>query len=212
MDPQEIYRYTVDGDPPKVKELTQQALVQGVPPEEIIGKYLIPAMAEVGSLFERKDFFLPEMIAAALAMREALNIVKPLLAGSSDPQIGRVVIGTVRGDMHDIGKNLVSMMMEGAGLEVVDLGVDVSPEQFVAAVKAKEPKVVGLSALLSSTMLEMRATIQALEAAGLRERVKVLVGGAPVTQAFADSIGADGYAPDASSAARRSKELIQFRG
>ncbi len=212
MDPQEIYRYTVDGDPPKVKESTQQALAQGVAPEEIIGKCLIPAMAEVGMLFERNEYFLPEMLASALAMREALAIVKPLLTESSDLSVGRVVIGTVRGDMHDIGKNMVSMMMEGAGIEVVDLGVDVSPDEFVAAVKSKQPQVVGLSALLSNTMQEMKVTIQALEAAGVRQGVKVIVGGAPVTQEFADSIGADAYAPDASSAARKSKDLIQVHG
>lgn len=210
MDLQQIYEYTVNGNAPKVKELTQQALDEGVAPSEIITKYLIPAMGEVGDRFERNEFYVPELLIAARAMQGALAILKPLLSDTDLKPTGRVVIGTVKGDLHDIGKNLVSMMLQGAGFEIVDLGVDVTPEKFVDAAKDNKADVVALSALLTTTMPSMKTTIDALEAAGLRGEVKVVIGGAPVTQRYADEIGADGYAPDANSAVRKAKELLKI--
>lgn len=208
MELRQIYEYTVSGNAPKVKELTQQALAEGVAPGEIISKYLIPAMAEVGDRFERNEFYVPELLIAARAMQGALAILKPLLTDTDLKPAGKVVIGTVKGDLHDIGKNLVSMMLQGAGFEIVDLGVDVPPDKFVDAVKQSKADVVALSALLTTTMPSMKTTIDALQAAGLRERVKVIIGGAPVTQRYADEIGADGYAPDANSAVRRTRQLL----
>ncbi len=208
MELRQIYEYTVSGNAPKVKELTEQALAEGVAPGEIISKYLIPAMAEVGDRFERNEFYVPELLIAARAMQGALAILKPLLTDTDLKPAGKVVIGTVKGDLHDIGKNLVSMMLQGAGFEIVDLGVDVPPEKFVDAVKQSKADVVALSALLTTTMPSMKTTIDALQAAGLRERVKVVIGGAPVTQRYADEIGADGYAPDANSAVRRTRQLL----
>lgn len=208
MDLKQIYDYTVSGNAPKVKELTEQALAEGVAPDEIITKYLIPAMAEVGDRFERNEFYVPELLIAARAMQGALNILKPLLADTDLKPVGRVVIGTVKGDLHDIGKNLVSMMLQGAGFEIIDLGVDVPPDKFVEVVRGGEVQVVALSALLTTTMPSMKTTIEALKAAGLRDRVKVIIGGAPVTQRYADEIGADGYAPDANSAVRKAKALL----
>jgi len=208
MELRQIYEYTVSGNAPKVKELTQQALAEGVAPGEIISKYLIPAMAEVGDRFERNEFYVPELLIAARAMQGALAILKPLLTDTDLKPAAKVVIGTVKGDLHDIGKNLVSMMLQGAGFEIVDLGVDVPPDKFVDAVKQSKADVVALSALLTTTMPSMKTTIDALQAAGLRERVKVIIGGAPVTQRYADEIGADGYAPDANSAVRRTRQLL----
>ncbi|MCL6430547.1 MAG: corrinoid protein [Anaerolineae bacterium] len=208
MELRQIYEYTVSGNAPKVKELTQQALAEGVAPGEIISKYLIPAMAEVGDRFERNEFYVPELLIAARAMQGALAILKPLLTDTDLKPAAKVVIGTVKGDLHDIGKNLVSMMLQGAGFEIVDLGVDVPPDKFVEAVKQSKADVVALSALLTTTMPSMKTTIDALQAAGLRERVRVIIGGAPVTQRYADEIGADGYAPDANSAVRRTRQLL----
>ncbi len=211
VDLKQIFEFTVAGNAPKVKELTQQALGEGVPPNEIITQYLIPAMAEVGDRFERNEFYVPELLIAARAMQGALAILKPLLADTDLRPAGRVVIGTVKGDLHDIGKNLVSMMLQGAGFEIVDLGVDVTPDKFVAAAKQDgTPVVVALSALLTTTMPSMKSTIEALKAAGLRGQVKVIIGGAPVTQRYADEIGADGYAPDANSAVRKARELLKI--
>jgi len=208
MDLQEIYERVIAGDAAGVKELVEQAVADGVPPSEIISQYLIPAMTEVGARFERQEFYVPEMLIAARAMQIGLSVLKPLLVEGELETAGRVVMGTVKGDLHDIGKNLVSMMLEGAGFEVSDLGVDVSPERFVAAVRDGNTDIVGMSALLTTTMLAMTSTIQALVKAGLRDKVKVLVGGAPLTQGYAQRIGADGYAPDAESAVRRAKELL----
>ena len=210
MDLKQIYEYTVNGNAPKVEELTRQALAEGVAPGEIITKYLIPAMGEVGDRFERNEFYVPELLIAARAMQKALAILKPLLTEGEVKAAGRVVIGTVKGDLHDIGKNLVSMMLQGAGFEIVDLGVDVAPDKFVDAVKQNKADVIALSALLTTTMPSMKTTIEALKAAGLRDRVKVIIGGAPVTQRYADEIGADGYAPDANSAVRRTRELLKI--
>lgn len=208
MELQEIYERVIVGDASGVKELVQRAVGEGVPPSEIISGYLIPAMAEVGVRFERQEFYVPEMLIAARAMQTGLAVLKPLLVEGEMESAGRVVMGTVKGDLHDIGKNLVCMMLGGAGFEVKDLGVDVGPERFVEAVREQEPEIVGLSALLTTTMPAMGKTIEALVKAGLRGGVKVMVGGAPVTQGYAEQIGADGYAPDAASAVRRAKELL----
>jgi len=192
----------IDGDKDGARVAVQDALAKGRAPSELLNGVLIPAMTEVGERFERQEYFVPEMLVAARAMKEALTILKPRLQASDVKPVGRILLGTVRGDLHDIGKNLVAIMMEGAGLEVIDLGVDVTPDKVVAAVKEKSPDIVGLSALLTTTMPAMRETVEALKKAGLREQVKVIVGGAPVTEQYAASIGADLYAPDAASAAR----------
>lgn len=208
MELQQIYDRVIMGDAPGVKALVQQAIGEGVPPSEIISGYLIPAMGEVGARFERQEFYIPEMLIAARAMQTGLTVLKPLLVEGELESAGCVVMGTVKGDLHDIGKNLVSMMLEGAGFEVIDLGVDVGPERFVEAVREEKPDIVGMSALLTTTMPAMRGTIEALIEAGLRDKVKMLVGGAPLTQSYADQIGADGYAPDAGAAVRKAKELL----
>ena len=207
MELKEIYEGVVSGNAKKVADDVQAALDAGVPAEKILKEALIPGMAEVGARFERNEYFVPEMLISARAMQYGLNKLKPLLVASGVEPLGKVVIGTVKGDLHDIGKNLVAMMMEGAGFEIMDLGVDAAPEKFVDAAK-KGAQIVAMSALLTTTMPGMKTTIDALKEAGIRDKVKVLIGGAPVTQAYADQIGADGYAPDASSAARKAKELI----
>lgn len=210
MDLKQIYDYTVVGNASKVKELTQQALGEGASAGDIIAKYLIPAMAEVGDRFERNEFYVPELLIAARAMQGALTILKPLLADADIKPAGKVVIGTVKGDLHDIGKNLVSMMLQGAGFEVQDVGVDVAPDRFVEAIRKSSAQAVALSALLTTTMPAMKATLDALKEAGWRDKVKVIIGGAPVTQRYADEIGADGYAPDANSAVRKIKQLLEI--
>ncbi len=201
-----LYTAVVDGDARAATAETQGALAAGLPAEVILNEGLITAMGEVGDRFEQGDYYLPEMLVSAQAMKSSLALLRPLLAERKIEAIGRVVLGTVQGDLHDIGKNLVGMMLEGAGFEVVDLGVDVAPEKFVSA--ASGAQVVGLSALLTTTMPGMQRVVAALQEAGLRDRVKVLVGGAPVTQDFADEIGADGYSADASSAVRKVKALL----
>ncbi len=210
MDLKAIYEFTVAGNKEQVAELTKQALAEGVAPGEIISGYLIPAMAEVGDRFERQEYYVPELLIAARAMQAALSILRPLLADTDIRPAGRVAIGTVKGDLHDIGKNLVSMMLQGAGFEIIDLGTDVPPDRFVQAVQDGQAQVVALSALLTTTMPAMKTTIEALKEAGLREQVVVIIGGAPVTQRYADEIGADGYAPDANSAVRKAKELLRI--
>jgi 5-methyltetrahydrofolate--homocysteine methyltransferase len=197
------------GNAPKVKEMVEAALAEGVNPEDIVNNALIVGMGEIGELFKNNEVYVPEVLIAARAMYAGLNILKPLLAERDVKPMGKVVIGTVKGDLHDIGKNLVAMMLEGAGFEVTDLGIDVNPEKFVEAAKSSDGGcIVAMSALLTTTMPGMKDTIEALEAAGLRDRVKIIIGGAPVTQNFADEIGADGYAPDAASAADLAKALI----
>lgn len=208
MDLQQIYERVIAGDAPGVNKRVEQPVAECVSPSEIISQYLIPAMTEVGARFERGEFYVPEMLIAARAMRTGLGVLKPLLVEGELKTAGRVVMGTVKDDLHDIGKNLVSMMLEGAGFEVTDLGVDVGPEEFLEAVRGEKPDIVGMSALLTTTMPAMKSTIEALVEAGLRDKVKVLVGGAPLTQAFAYQVGADGYAPDAGSAVRKAKELL----
>ena len=188
------------GEDEVVADLVQQALDQGATPAKILNGGLIAGMDEVGRDFKAGDLFVPEVLIAARAMHAGMNILRPLLAESDVPSAGKYVIGTAQGDLHDIGKNLVKMMLEGAGFETVDLGTDVRPEVFVAAVQEHQPQLLGISALLTTTMPGMKATIEALEEAGLRDTVKIMVGGAPVTAAFAEQIGADAYAPDAATA------------
>ena len=207
MDLKEIYEGVISGNREVVAEGVKTALSEGVGAPTLLFDYLIPAMSEVGERFERNEFFVPEMLIAARAMQAGMVQIKPLLVESGVKPIGKVAIGTVKGDLHDIGKNLVGMMMEGAGFELDDLGVDASPEKFVQAVRDGS-SVIALSALLTTTMTSMKTTIDALVESGLRDDVKVMIGGAPVTQAYADQIGADGYAADASSAARKAKELL----
>jgi 5-methyltetrahydrofolate--homocysteine methyltransferase len=204
----DLRRGVIDGNALGVQDSVKQAIGEGLPPDKILNEGLISAMAEVGRLFENGEYFVPEMLIAARAMKAGLGLLRPHLAAANVRALGKVVIGTVQGDLHDIGKNLVGMMLEGAGFEVIDLGTDVSPNKFVDAVKEHQPNLVGCSALLTTTMPRMKATIEALKEAGLRERVKVMVGGAPLTDKYASEIGADVYAPDASSAATRAKQAI----
>jgi len=205
---QEIYEAIIDGDMERVKDGVNAALSGGKAPGVILSEGMIAAMAEVGKRFEKGDFFVPEMLVSARAMKNGLEILRPMLAKSGVQAVGKVAIGTVKGDLHDIGKNLVAMMLEGAGFEINDLGVDVSPEKFVEVVKDNKPNIVALSALLTTTMQNMKATIEAIEAAGLRDQVKIMIGGAPVTQEYANQIGADGYSSDASRAVSVAKSLM----
>jgi 5-methyltetrahydrofolate--homocysteine methyltransferase len=201
----EIKEATRTGDQDKVRELVQKGVDEGLEPERIIKEGLIAAMDVVGKEFGEGKIYMPEMLIAARAMKRGLEIVKPLLVSGQVQSIAKVVIGTVQGDLHDIGKNLVGMMLEGAGAEVIDLGVDVSPQKFVEATQTHQPQFLGLSALLTTTMTSMKSTIEALEEAGLKQNVKILIGGAPITRGFADEIGADGFG----SNAREAVELVR---
>ena len=203
-----LYDETLVGNAPAVLELTKRGLAEGMGPETILYEALIPALEEVGARFERGDFFVPEMLIAGKAMSGALDILRPLLAETGAETIGTFVMGTVKGDVHDIGKNLVNIMLEGAGFEVIDLGVQTSPEKFIAAVEEHKPDIVGFSAFLTTTMPMFKVNMHELTKAGLRDKVIVMVGGAPVTQEYADAVGADGFAADASTAVRKAKELI----
>lgn len=203
---EEIKEALMAGNANKVREGVSKALEEGIAPTTIINDALIAAMNVVGVKFKNNEIYVPEVLVAARAMHAGMEVVKPLLTGDSLKEKGTMVIGTVKGDLHDIGKNLVIMMMEGAGFKVIDLGIDVPAEKFVQAVEEHKPQVVGMSALLTSTMMQMKKTIEAL--AAYRDRIKIIVGGAPVTQKFADEIGADGYAPDAASAVDKVKELL----
>jgi methylmalonyl-CoA mutase cobalamin-binding domain/chain len=207
----QLYDYTLVGNGPEVLDLTRAGLAMGLGPEVLLYEALIPSLEEVGARFERGDFFVPEMLIAGRAMAGALEILRPLLAETGVQTIGKIVIGTVKGDVHDIGKNLVNIMFEGAGFEVIDLGVQVAPERFLDAIREHHPDIVGFSAFLTTTMPMFKANINALEKAGMRDQVIVMVGGAPVTQEYADVVGADGYAADASAAVVRAKELLQRR-
>lgn len=204
----EIRQALESGNAQAVRKLTEAALGQGISAETVLNEGLIGAMSRVGEKFKRNEVYVPEVLVAARAMYAGLDIIRPILAETGTKAVGKLVIGTVRGDLHDIGKNLVRMMFEGAGFQVVDLGIDVPEDKFIDAVRTERPDLLGMSALLTTTMSAMKTTIEALENAGLRDKVKVIVGGAPVTQHFADAIGADGYAPDASSAVDLAKELI----
>ena len=195
------------GDDDAVAELTQRALDEGLMPAEVLNGGLLAGMDRVGVDFRDGELFVPEVLIAARAMHAGMAILRPLLTESDVPSAGKVVIGTVEGDLHDIGKNLVGMMLEGGGFEIVDLGTDVPPDRFIEAIKMEHPNLVGMSALLTTTMPSMKRTIDALMEAGLRDTVRVMVGGAPVTQTFADEIGADGYAPDAASAVELARSL-----
>jgi len=197
---QKIASNVYDGDDDAVAGLVQEALDQGLAPQDILSGGLIAGMDEVGKDFKAGELFVPEVLIAARAMHAGMGVLRPLLAESDVPSAGKFVIGTVQGDLHDIGKNLVRMMIEGAGFETIDLGTDVKTDAFVKAVREHRPVLVGMSALLTTTMVNMKGTIEALEEAGLRDSVKVMIGGAPVTAAFAEEIGADAYAPDAASA------------
>lgn len=208
LDSQAIMDVLMQGDVDGVKGKIQAALDQGASANDILKQALIAGMDIVGERMENGDMFIPEVLMAAKAMGEGLEILKPLLAEKDIADKGKVVIGTVKGDLHDIGKNLVAMMLESGGLEVYDLGVDIEPEEFVNQVNAHKAKMVCLSALLTTTMPMMKATVDALFEAGLKGKVKIMVGGAPVTQGFADQIGADGYAPDAGSAAKMARAFF----
>jgi len=203
-----IHTAVLNGDAATTEAEVTAALAANTPPEDILYEACIPAMEEVGRQFEEGNKFVPEMLISARAMQKAMGLLRPLLLQADIKTLGTVIVGTVAGDLHDIGKNLVAMMLEGSGFEVIDLGTDVSPTQFVEAVRERKPQVIGMSALLTTTMPSMGATIEALKEAGLRDQVKVMIGGAPITQDFAEKIGADGFAPDASSASRKAKELV----
>jgi 5-methyltetrahydrofolate--homocysteine methyltransferase len=202
------YAALSQGDDGKVQQLIQEALKAGELPDAVLKEGLISAMEQIGTKFAEGELYIPEVLIAAKAMHAGLSVLKPISSKYSGNKMGKVVIGTVRGDIHDIGKNLVAMMIEGGGFEVVDLGIDVSPEAFIEAIHKHQPHVLGMSALLSTTMGEMEIVIQAVEKAGLRNRVKTIVGGAPITEKYARDIGADGYAREAGSAGNLVKSLI----
>jgi len=207
FDPQPLYQAILGGQAPLAKELTEQALAGDADPGDVIDRAMIPAMDEVGRRFEDCEYFVPELLISARAMKAALVLLQPLLAGRGVEPTGRVAIGTVRGDLHDIGKGLVSAMLEGGGFQVTDLGVDVPTERFVEVVTKDGIPIVALSALLTTTMPSMRSVIEALKAAGVRDRVRVMIGGAPVTARYAEDIGADGFAPTAASAVTLARRL-----
>lgn len=206
---QPIFEGVIRGDAASVQQEVQAAIDAGIGADDILKQGLIPAMGEVGDRFEKGEYFVPEMLISARAMQSGLVLLKPLLASAEVQSTGKVVLGTVQGDLHDIGKNLVGMMLEGAGFELVDLGADVSPEKFAHAVRENQPDILAMSALLTTTMPAMKTTIDALEGAGLRSQVKVMIGGAPITDEYANGIGADGFAPDASRAASLAKKLVE---
>ncbi len=204
----EIYEAVVNGDTNCVMQRVQSALADGINPEALLNDGLIASMKEVGRLFEEGEYFVPEMLISARAMQAGMGILRPILVEQDIKPIGKVVIGTVKGDLHDIGKNLVGMMMEGAGFQIVDLGTDVSQEKFLDAIIQHTPDIVGMSALLTTTMNNMETIIKFLEEKGVRKNVRIIVGGAPLTQAYAEEIGADGFASDASQAAIQAKRLM----
>lgn len=208
-DPKPLYDAVLTGNAQEAKALTQQALDEGVDPLLLVNESMVPAMDEVGRRFQANEYFVPELLISARAMKAALDLIRPLLASRGNQPVGRVAIGTVKGDLHDIGKNLVASLLEGGGFEVIDLGVNVPPEQFIATVKDRQANIVAMSALLTTTMPAMKTTIEALKQAGVRDQVKVLVGGAPITQKFADEIGADGYSENAVGAVALAKQAIK---
>jgi 5-methyltetrahydrofolate--homocysteine methyltransferase len=212
MTPEEIlqglYDETLIGNAPRVLELTNEALGMSMEPQSLLFDALIPSLEEVGARFERGDFFVPEMLIAGRAMAGAMEVLRPLLADTGVETVGKFLMGTVKGDVHDIGKNLVNIMLEGAGFQVIDIGVQAAPEKFIAGIEEHKPDIVGMSAFLTTTMPMFKANINAIEKAGLRDQVIIMVGGAPVTQEYADVSGADGYAADAATAVRRAKELL----
>lgn len=206
-DLKKLHDAVLTGDAKTAKAVTEAALAENVEPMKLVQEFMMPAMAEVGRRFECNEYFVPELLLAARAMKASLELVRPLLAAKGAQPTGRVAIGTVKGDLHDIGKNLVAAMLEGGGYEVIDLGVNVTPEQFIAAVKEKKANIVAMSALLTTTMPSMKSTVEAIKQAGVREQVKILVGGAPVTQKYADEIGADGFSESAAGAVAAAKKV-----
>jgi 5-methyltetrahydrofolate--homocysteine methyltransferase len=207
-DLKKLFDAIVEGDAQAAREITEQALQEQVNPLTLVNDFMAPAMDEVGQRFERCDYFVPELLISARAMKSALELIRPLLVAQGAEPVGRVVIGTVKGDLHDIGKNLVASMLEGGGFEVLDLGVNVDPAKFVDAVQGKKANVVAMSALLTTTMNSMRVTIEALKQAGVRDQVKVLIGGAPITDRFASEIGADGYSENAVEAVALARRVL----
>jgi len=205
---EKIYQAILNGEREAAITAVEEAIGAKISAEKILKEGMMPAMSEAGRLFEEGEYFVPELLIAARAMQGGMEVLRPLLVVEDVEPVGKIVIGTVKGDLYDIGKNLVGMMLEGAGFEVVDLGADVDPEKFVEAVRANQATLVGMSALLTTTMTNMPAVIEALKAAGLRNQVKVMIGGAPITDAYARQIGADGYAPDASQAAKLALSLV----
>jgi 5-methyltetrahydrofolate--homocysteine methyltransferase len=205
---EKIYSGVLEGDLQAVKENVRSGLDAGINPEEILNDALIPAMDQVGQFFEAGDYFVPEMLVAARSMQGGMEILKPLLVAADIKPLGKIVAGTVKGDLHDIGKNLVCMMLEGAGFEIIDLGVDVSAEEFVKSVMENNANIVALSALLTTTMQNMKSIIELFEETGFRSNVNIMVGGAPLTHAYAESIRADGFAPDASRAVSLAKSMV----
>ncbi len=197
------------GNAPKVAELIKKALEEGISPKDILEKGLITGMDIIGEKFKNNEVYVPEVLIAARAMHAGMDVLKPVLTDSGVEPVGKVVIGTVKGDLHDIGKNLVKMMLEGAGFEVIDLGVDVTADKFIETIKEHNPNIVAMSALLTTTMSYMKTVIEELKEAGFRDQVKVIIGGAPITDKYANEIGADGYAPDAASATDKCKELLK---
>ncbi len=204
----ELAQALIEGRSSLARDLTEKALAAGHSPKDVLDSGLVAGMSVVGERFKRNDIFIPEVLLSARAMRAGMEVLKPLLASTGATMLAKVILGTVQGDLHDIGKDLVGMMLEGAGFQVINLGVNVSPDSFVQAVSNENAPLLAMSALLSTTMRYQRDTLEALKKAGLRDRVKVLIGGAPVTQEYADYIGADGYAPDAASAVEKAKELV----
>ena len=207
-DLQALYDAVLDGDAKSAKAITGEALAGGVEPMTLVTTYMVPAMAEVGRRFESNEYFVPELLISARAMKASLELIRPLLTAAGTEPAGRVVIGTVQGDLHDIGKNLVSAMLEGGGYEVVDLGVNVAPEKFIAAMKESKANLVAMSALLTTTMPAMKTTIEAMTNAGVRNTVKIIVGGAPISRRYADEIGADGYSESAAGVCKVAAEMV----
>jgi 5-methyltetrahydrofolate--homocysteine methyltransferase len=204
----QLFEAILNGDAKTSALITREALEAGSGPMDLITGYMVPAMDEVGKRFECEDYFVPELLLSGRAMKASMELLRPLLAQKGIEPLGRVIIGTVKGDLHDIGKNLVACMLEGGGFEVIDLGADVAPDVFVETARARNVQLVALSALLTVTMNSMRTTIQAFEKAGMRDKVKVIVGGAPVTQQFADEIGADGFSENATAAVALARKLL----
>ena len=208
MELKQIADNLIKGKAPEVKELVQKAIGEGEDVQKVLNEGLVAGMDVVGKKFKANEFYVPEVLIAARAMKAGMGILRPILADKDIKGVGTVVLGTARGDLHDIGKNLVAMMLEGAGFEIIDLGVDVSPEKFIEAAKEKKADLVGVSALLTTTMPSMKDVVKVVRDSDLKDKVKVFIGGAPVTQSYADEIGADGYAPDAASAVDEAKQLL----
>ena len=205
---QELADLIINGKAPDTENMTQELLDSGMTPVEVLNDGLILGMGEVGRRFKNNEFYVPEVLIAARAMKAGMKILKPKLAETGVKPIAKIVIGTIKGDLHDIGKNLVGMMLEGAGFEVIDLGVDVTAEKFIAAAKENQAQVIGMSALLTTTMVNMSSTVELMKKEGLNDSIKIIIGGAPVTQSYADEIGANGFAQDAASAAELLKNIL----